>query len=195
MKKILLLAFLLIPACGFIQSIPTIRHAQESVVTVNWDSKDEKGEPIGSRCTGFQVGIVWALTAKHCLPEDEGIDVYVNGEPARVIKTSDSLALLQTEVAARPILSLRTGKLEIGEAISSIGYAQGGPLATFRRYFSNYTGELGGNDHIVLDGPISGGMSGGPMIDKDGKVVGINQATDKTRSIGCSAEEIKDFLK
>jgi len=48
---------------------------------------------------------------------------------------------------------------------------------------------------ILLDGPIANGMSGGPVVDEKGKVVGINQVSDGTSGGICSAREIREFLK
>ena len=48
---------------------------------------------------------------------------------------------------------------------------------------------------LALDGPLIHGMSGGPIVERGGKVVGIGQSSDQQTGFGCGAEEIREFLK
>lgn len=147
-----------------------------------------------SVCSGIIVSATegHVLTVRHCVPDD-GLGLLINDRPAKIIKVSDTLALLQDKPFEGPPIAVRKSKLKIGEELWSIGYAYNIALTFLRRSFA---ADLG--DDFLLDGTMAGGMSGGPIVDSAGKLVGINQATDKTynaTSVGCGAEEILKFLE
>lgn len=191
MKKIvssLLLALFIFPACAFAQTPAVIARTAESIVTVSWDKGEE-----GSRCTGFIVGIKWVLTAEHCLaPKDSNVDMYVEGKIARVLKRNDAFALLEFDSENRRILEIRKTPLKLGESVASFGFAWGEPLHVFKRAVAFIAPESG---HVILDGVIAPGMSGGPVIDENGQVVGLNQAANGVVSILCGQQEIREFIK
>jgi S1-C subfamily serine protease len=47
---------------------------------------------------------------------------------------------------------------------------------------------------IVVQGGYIPGMSGGPVIDKDGQVVGIIQQSDQNIGYGVGVDRISEFL-
>lgn len=172
------------------QSPQTIHRTEESIVKTMWldDNKD------GMICTGFSVGIMWVITAKHCLPPN-GVDITVNGDPARVVKSNDAFALLEVQAGKYPILQLRKDQPKVGEAVTSFGFPYGFPLMSFQRHIAAYCEcDYAKGDHLIMDGRIGSGMSGGPVIDETGKVVGLNQAGVETITIACTAEEISKFI-
>jgi serine protease Do len=198
--KNIIIAFLLLmgTACTAAAqpSSQTITRVEESIVTVSWSTLNSEGKEVGSRCTGFVVGIAYAITAAHCTPDDDGTQIYVEGRVSRLLKKDDRFALLSIEPGSRPILTLRKDRLKMGDAVASLGFAMGGPLMTLQRHVASYCGcGFAANDHLIMDGLIIAGMSGGPVIDSDGKVVGLNQAGTPEVGIACPAEEIKEFLK
>jgi S1-C subfamily serine protease len=185
----------ILAALLLIQSPTTIHNVEESVVIVGWNTIDAGGMPTGLRCSGFVVGIAYVITAGHCKPP-ANTDIYVDGKPSRVVKQSDEFILLSIEPSSKPVLQIRKSRLIIGEPAVSIGFAYGGPIQAFRRNASQYCGcGYSDSDHLVLDGIIAPGMSGGPVVDEDGKVVGLNQADiDGILAVACTSEEIKDFI-
>lgn len=185
----------ILAALLLIQSPQTIHKAEESIVTIGWDSIADDGTPVGERCSGFVVGIAYVITAAHC-KAPANTDIYVDGKPSRIIKQNDEFLLLSIEPNSKPLLQLRKSRLNIGEPVATFGYAFGGPLQTYRRNASQYCGcGYSDVDHLFLDGPTSPGMSGGPVIDSDGRVVGLNQAImENLLGVACTADEIKDFL-
>lgn len=148
----------------------------------------------GSICTGVTVSASQGhiLSAAHCVPENNQ-GVLVDGKEVKVLRKSRTLVLLQGEAFQRPPITVRKGKLPPGEEVWSLGYAYDMALATLRRTVSHYIGE-----DLLMDGPIAGGMSGGPVVDSQGRLVGINQATERiynASSIACGGDEIIEFLK
>lgn len=99
-----------------------------------------------------------------------------NAELVAVDVVND-LAILQVEgILDAPLLQLREtlpAKGEIGYSMGKPGsYQQGIVSGTF-----NGTSEKTANTEIVFSGAINGGMSGGPTLDAQGRVVGVNVAT------------------
>lgn len=191
MKRVLFTALLsasiIFSSCGNIFGVSPMDRVLRAIVQIQLP----EGESTGI-CTGFIVDAArgWALTAKHCVPTDPKAEILVNGEASAVIKTSDTLAIVRTNIMTTPPLEIRQKDLQLGEAVKSFGFGRG-KMVVFGR---GVAAILDGKD-IALDGPLLEGMSGGPVVDADGKVVGINQAVYFGQvGIACGQEEIRDFL-
>lgn len=146
----------------------------------------------GAVCTGFVVDAAqgWALTAQHCVVDEMG-DLVVDGDVSKVLKEDGVFALVAVKVENRPPLEIRKDAPKPGAAVVSFGFGYGW-MQVMPRYVSSL--HLG---DVFLDGTISPGMSGGPVVDYAGRVVGLNQATDPRFSLAqtCGAGEMLDFLK
>jgi hypothetical protein len=181
-----LVAALILLACAPSSRIP------ESIVTVQWQTENDKGELETYNCTGFAVTLASVLTAEHCVPPvKSNADVLVDGKQSRILKRDEAMALLSMEPMSKLPLPIADSKRRvIGERLWSWGHAYSGPLMVIGRLVAGYDGE-----HLIVDGPIAQGMSGGPIVNDAGEVVGINQATSAALGIACTAKEIRDFLK
>lgn len=166
-------------AVGDVVSAKTVDQTQRSVVTVR--SKE-------SWCTGFVIGITRAVTAQHCVAGSNG--VLVDGLPARVLRESSNLALLDTQVLDKPVLKLAKSSPKQGDSVASFGHAFGGPSLVYQRQVAGYL--LTG--YMLLDGVISPGMSGGPVVNTAGEVVGINEATNQHVAAITPLADLKKFL-
>ncbi len=141
-----------------------------------------------SLCTGFVVSVVDVLTARHCVAEDT--DVLIDGQIAHVFKVSPMLALLRSvKPIGRPILSIRATALNANDGYLTFGFGMGKLTIMQRNLLLQ---DEGGN--IYLDGPLIPGMSGGPVVDAAGDVVGINQMTNGVLGLASGPEEIRAFL-
>lgn len=152
-------------------------------------------------CTGFIIDAAkgLGLTAEHCVVDEEGTlfkEVFVNGMPTEVVKVTESLALIKIPAMIGPPLDLKKDKTKAGEKVIAVGYGFG-DYAVVIRHISNPNPKSGGGLDISLDGPLAPGMSGGPVVDMDGKVVGVIQRNSQMNifSLLCGADEIKGFLK
>ena len=131
------------------------------------------------------------LTNAHVISGASTIAVTLNSGKtyqARVVgsDTSADLALLQLEGASglTPATLGQSSKLEVGDDVVAIGNAlalEGGPTVTkgivsaLKRSIQTETGgTLSGL--IQTDAAISSGNSGGPLVNAQGDVVGINSA-------------------
>jgi hypothetical protein len=191
MKQLLLSLLFCISCTGFAPFPKT----PESIVGISWRGEGPEGQTIGMQCTGFAVGISWVVSAGHCAPPGNE-DVYVDGQLARRIKSNMAFLLLEVPAGKYPILQLSKNRPKIGDEVYAYGFAYGMPLQVYTRHVASICGcRYSTEDHLVMDGSVSPGMSGGPILDVNGKVVGMNQANAGELSIGCLSEELKDFLK
>jgi S1-C subfamily serine protease len=133
-----------------------------------------------------------AVLAAHVLgPRDEGT-VEVGGESvaARVIGRAPSvdLALLKLDLADAPLLERREADqaLAVGELVVSLGHpgpSVGAALGMLSTLGDAWRPGRRGRHHdhgpridafIDVDGGLPAGFSGGPLVDVDGKLIGIN---------------------
>ena len=98
------------------------------------------------------------------------------------------LALVRIPVMSGPPVEFAED-VQIFDQVIGIGYGFGDMKAMERNVAA-----LDGSD-VLLDNALVPGMSGGPTVDLDGKVVMINQAAANGVAIGCGAKEMKDFIK
>lgn len=189
MKKTLLLFLLLFS----LTLSDLLLAARASVVervtssTVFISSPDGNG---GDRiCSGFVVEGSGgrALTARHCVRDFDVIQV--NTLFSLVVKKNENFALLSM-INQPPIgaLELRKKPMELTQRILAFGFGWG-EMEILGRGISIFKGR-----DFAVDGPFITGMSGGPITDEDGRVVGLIQASNNIVGIACGVQEIKDFL-
>jgi S1-C subfamily serine protease len=93
------------------------------------------------------------------------------------LAVDSDLAVLQLEDAVDlPVAELRTTPVTVGETVVAVGYPGGGPATvTTGSVVGLVDGELLGEPSAVLrvDATIRQGNSGGPLLDEDGRVVGV----------------------
>lgn len=174
--------------------------AERSLARLTFNAEDENGEKATHSCTGFMVnaskGLI--LTAEHCVPKDGGA-VLVDGVASEVMKKNHDFALIQVEPFSRPPLEIETS-MDVSDPVIVLGYGYG-DLLTVKRTIAATRIENGLKkaalecELIALDGPIAPGMSGGPIINARGKVIGISQATAPAIGLGCKGNDIKSFIR
>jgi len=106
-----------------------------------------------------------------------GVVVLADGSehPFRLERLSEDhdLALLRIDAAGCPALEGIEEDLLHGQPLFTIGDPLGLRLKLASGVFSGYV-ELAGERTIQTDAPINPGNSGGPLVDADGRVVGVN---------------------
>lgn len=165
-----------------------LRRAQEVTVRIR---------TLGCRQFGVGSGFVLpggvVVTNRHVV--DEPREVTVNTWDGRTIDADVSglavdsdLAVLQlADDVGLPEAELRTTPIEPGEQVVAVGYPGGGPATvTSGTALGLVDGELFGEpaDVIQIDADIRQGNSGGPVLDTDGRVVGVVFALDASTSLG-----------
>ncbi|HEV2504788.1 MAG TPA: trypsin-like peptidase domain-containing protein [Mesorhizobium sp.] len=155
--------------------------------------------------TGFAVTKDgWLLTNAHVIDGCERIEA--NGKTISTDPRVDSindLALIKLQLSepARPFV-FRQSPTRLGEDIVAIGYPLMGLLSDSIKVTTGNVNSLAGlrNDtrYIQISTPIQPGNSGGPIIDRDGYLLGITTATFSKKTadeLGITAQNINFALK
>ncbi len=134
--------------------------------------------------TGFFVSPTQVLTNYHVVAQNATVTLrFRNGQQARGRVTARSpdadLALVESEVAlADRALELRqVSSVRAGEEVLAIGSPALGRSAletSVTRGIVSGIRSLGGITVVQTDAALNPGNSGGPLVDADGRVVGVN---------------------
>ncbi len=170
-----------------------------SIVMVTTARKDAEGHPGTYVCTGVVVSSLMkqVLTAKHCV-ESEGrmLPALADNLPTTLVKADDDLALLAVPDLDKPRLDTRKTRVAIGDLTYAFGFGYGLPTVLMRPivWIVNYHQTVDQED-LVVDGPFVQGMSGGPVVDANGKLIGIVQKANDVLGFASGPGAIKAFLK
>ena len=161
-----------------------------SVVTVlsTLGETDVGGRSVGTGVVLTSNGEI--LTNAHVVEGATSVVVRFAGETeprvAKILATDigNDLALIKVEATGLVAATFaKPGSVKIGDGVIAIGYAlalDGGPTVTsgivsaMKRTIETESGAL--NSLIQTDAAISSGNSGGPLVNLNGEVVGINTA-------------------
>lgn len=146
-------------------------------------------------CTGFVINKHRVMTAAHCVGEAMTAD----GIAVKVLKADETtdLALLDVDTN-KPALAFQDRPLERGDALTALGYGFGWTrilVLEVKVLLVDYTPP--GTDlaaGMFVDGGYIGGMSGGPVVDANGKVVSIVQRSVEKAGYGVGTLMMKAFL-
>jgi serine protease Do len=129
---------------------------------------------------------------------DQIIVQFYDGEEieAKVVGTdpkADVAVIKVASTAYRPLPRGKSGNVKVGDLVLAIGSPFGfeqtvtsGMISAFGRNDNHMLGAGSYEDFIQTDAAINPGNSGGPLVDMDGKVIGINAviATSTRSSAG-----------
>lgn len=87
------------------------------------------------------------------------------------------IAILSTKCTSSTPLKIRETPVKTGETVYAIGSSLGLSGSLSDGIISSAEREIDGQIYIQTTAPISHGNSGGPLLDKEGKVVGITSAS------------------
>jgi hypothetical protein len=195
----LVLPFALLAGVFVHHPSPQQRHidrAQASLIRITGTEDVPGFGPVPYVCSGFVVAEHRVLTAAHCI----GNEMQGDGTATTVLKVDMGLvdlALLGSQTGKAP-LALRDSAPRPGDAVVGVGYAWGWTRPMARHgvvVFADYSPDV---DQwaagLFVDGGFIGGMSGGPILDADGFVVGIVQQSNEGTGYGVGALLIRAFL-
>ncbi len=148
----------------------------------------EAGGAVGSGFVAAEGGLI--LTASHVVGQSEAVTLTlqdgttVSGTVVAADKSIDTAVIRADEAAAADLKPLALGALadvQVGEMTIAIGSPFGlsqtvttGIVSALGRTVPTPMGEL--HDLIQTDAAINSGNSGGPLIDREGRAIGINTA-------------------
>jgi len=138
-------------------------------------------EASGSRGSGFFVAPDTLLTNVHVVGRNSSVTVRrASGEvvPARVEATAPQVDIAVLKLPAidktQPVLTLgTTGSVRIGQEVFAIGTALGMLQNTLTRGIVSGIRQTPNATLVQTDAAVNPGNSGGPLLDQDGRVLGI----------------------
>lgn len=155
--------------------------------------------------TGFAVtSDGWLMTNAHVVEGCQRVEVKGQGVAADPrIDAANDLALIKigAHTPLRP-LTFRRSPTRLGEDIVAIGYPLADLLSDSVKITTGNVNALAGlkNDtrYIQISTPIQPGNSGGPIVDRDGFLLGISSATFSKRfadEIGITAQNVNFAIR
>lgn len=125
----------------------------------------------------------WFLTNAHVVRNCTRVEIRGVGfaEPPRLDETNDLAAIRVTSGKPVRAIGFRKDPVRLGEDIVALGFPLNGLLSESIKVTTGNVNALAGiaNDtrYIQISTPIQPGNSGGPIVDKDGLLVGVTTAT------------------
>jgi S1-C subfamily serine protease len=143
--------------------------------------------------SGFVLPDGVVVTNRHVIEQPREVTISTwdgRSLPAEVVGLArdTDLALLRLDDASSlPVAELRTEPVTRGEEVLAVGYPGGGPATvTPGRVIGTVDGTVLGEpaEVIRVEVEITQGSSGGPLVDRDGRVVGVMFAVEVDAGIG-----------
>lgn len=158
-------------------------------------------------CTGIVVDAVKqnVLTARHCVVDDKDrlVPVMVEFEPSTIIKADSGatkegrnfgLVLLHVPSLHRPALPIRIARVSMGDPTYAMGFGYGYPTIMLRNILWIFAGDYP-QEQFAVDGVFINGMSGGPVVDVNGELIGIIQRAGNDIGYASGPGKIKAFIQ
>ena len=157
------------------------RSAREFTVRIRALGCDRLG--LGS---GFALADGLIVTNRHVVGQPRQVTLAtwdgrsLSADVAGIALDAD-LALLRVTGADLPVARLRAEPVTVGEVVAAVGYPGGGPATITTGMVTGLrpatvAGER--SEVIVTDARVRQGNSGGPLVDAEGRVVGVVFALD-----------------
>ena len=134
------------------------------------------GDTVGS---GFYVANTHIVTNAHVVGNAREVSIALTGSAPFTgtvsYRNADlDFAVITTATPGVP-LTIRDDEVMDGESITTLGYPQG------RQILASSSGTVLGHNPccIIHDGLLAGGSSGGPLLDSQGRVLGLNTMISK----------------
>lgn len=196
LMKIIIFCFVLIITATFFPAYAMNFNAEETYNSIFVIQSDNS---LGS---GFSVGNNCIITNEHVIENEKNITVLTYGEEkyeAEVYCSSKKLDIavlyLKTDVVLVPLKCCQD--IAVGDDVYAIGAPINMAYTLTKGIISSKNREIGNQKFIQTDAAINSGNSGGPLLNSDGQVVGVNSyKMSDTEGIGLAIpiSEVINYL-
>ena len=168
---------------GLASEVAALKLGITSTAPVEGRSPDaEESSPTLRSGTGFFVSNKAVVTNQHVI--DGCSQVKINSDNSATVVAQDvanDLAILFSKSSSQDFLRLSAANVSLGDDISVYGYPLQSVLSPTihltKGSVSSLAGLQGNSAFFQMTAPIQPGNSGGPVIDKNGLVVGVTTST------------------
>ena len=162
---------------------------------------------VRGRQSGVGAGILWGgpeliVTNAHCVQRGVTPEVRAGGQwrSARIIAYDPrhDLALLAANGVSGPMFELRdTDSLRAGEIVFAYGHPHGEPDAMAMGVLHGVSRDerTKAARWIIADVRLAPGNSGGPLVDADGRLVGINSMVVNGLGVAVPTDVVRNFVE
>lgn len=198
-------------ASGAVSNLQDVRNTIVQIVATGSFKDIEQGAQTNTAGAGSgfiinPAGI--AVTNNHVVTGSSFLEVYIQGEDeprsAKILGVSEcsDLAVIDIEGEGFPYLEWYDGEIEVGLDVYAAGYPLGDPEFTLTRGIISKENANGDTPWASVDAvlehdaTINLGNSGGPLLDENGQVVGVNYAGSSTTNqyFAISKIEVLDVI-
>lgn len=177
-----------------------VRRVSQSVIALTCSGHDKNG------CTAFSINEKerFYLTASHC---KEILEQQTDGEETATAFGQKLDVVFQSSFDGgldlivfrgserRPALRLRDTPYGQGLQVGALGYGNGWPGPMFRTgYVSLILQNAAAQRWQWFDNNLVPGMSGGPIFDGNGRIIGVNQQTDQFSGLSVSLSTLREAV-
>lgn len=154
-------------------------------------------------CTAFSIDRERGhyLTASHCLhlgeDEDKGDTPIIDKQELEILYEDVDLDLAVVKITTlRAALKIQTKPVLVGMEVAVFGFALGRQVPSLRTaVVSRLDLTSNGLPFMGVDTALVGGMSGGPIVDYTGKVVGVSARSDPQTGYSLTPQFIYEHTK
>ena len=172
---------------------------------------------VRSKTRGIGSGVVWTsdgliVTCNHIVRKLDELEVsFSNGKsfPANVIGNDpySDIALLKIQangkndsISLNPIETGDSDNLKAGQFVLALANPYGEYPSITEGIITSERSSLGGgwwggitNNIVITDARLNPGYSGGPLVDVEGKMIGLNAAYVSSRGIAIRASKVRNI--
>lgn len=202
-------SLLLVAALGFALAAKAAENARQ-IASATFPSvvllvmEDERGQPV-SLGSGFFVKEKVIASNFHVVEKAARGYAKLVGQKTKYniagivgLDTKHDLVLLSVDDATAPVLKIGDGsKVAVGDTVFAVGNPQG-LEGTFSQGIISGIRQFDADSLLQITAPISPGSSGGPVVDSEGKVIGVAVATFKggqNLNFAIPAKYVDELLK
>ena len=182
---------------------PSMIYEQISNACVRIEAFDRSGNRFGLGSGFFINGSGKLVTNYHVIRSAYSIKVYNYAgreyEVESILGYSklEDVAVIQVKSTSNPFLELATtDNIRTGDSIYTLGSPLGVDNVFTDGIVANTSVNVSGKDMVAFTAPIASGNSGGPLVNSDGKVIGVNTSTAnnaQTLNFAVRAERIAEL--